>query len=88
MSALKRAVELQPDNPRYGYVYGIALNSVGKGKVAIAVLEKNYQRHPHDRQTLFALVTVHRGQGDNASAVRKRNLGRAFCALIVNLIDI
>ena len=64
MSSLKKATALQPGNPRYGYVYGIALHSVGDTEKAIAALEENYKRHPNDRQTLFTLITMHRDGGD------------------------
>jgi len=31
------AVKLEPENPRYAYVYAIALHSAGKSKQALAV---------------------------------------------------
>jgi predicted Zn-dependent protease len=70
MSSLKKATALQPDNSRYGYVYGIALHSVGDTEKAITALEENHKRHPNDRQTLFTLITMHRDQGNIKTAGR------------------
>jgi Flp pilus assembly protein TadD len=70
MPALKRAWELQPDNPRYGYVYGIALNSFGEREKAIAILEDASHRHPNDHQILFTLSTLYRDQGNQTVALQ------------------
>ncbi len=73
MPALKRAWELQPDNPRYGYVYGIALNSFGEREKAIAILEDVSHRHPNDHQILFTLITLYRDQGNRTVALQYAN---------------
>ena len=70
MIALKHAWELQSDNPRYGYVYGIALNSTGKSREALVVLEETLQDHSFDRQILMALITIHRGRGNQQVATQ------------------
>ena len=77
MIALKRAWRLQPDNPPYGYVYGIALPSTGKSREALVVLKNTLQEHSFDPQVLMALVTIHRGQGNQQDATRyaKRLMG-------------
>ena len=64
MIALKHAWELQSDNPRYGYVYGIALNSAGKSNEAIVVLEETLQHHTSNPQILMTLITIHRDHGN------------------------
>ncbi|HJW52283.1 MAG TPA: multiheme c-type cytochrome, partial [Burkholderiaceae bacterium] len=46
VSALERAVQLAPDEPRYTYVYAVARNSTGRAREAIAVLERAAQRWP------------------------------------------
>ena len=68
MSSFKKSTVLQPDNSRYGYVYGIALHSVGDTEKSITALEENHKRHPNDRQTLFTLITMHRDGGNIKTA--------------------
>ena len=66
---LAQAAELEPDNSRHAYVYGVALNSLGKSARAIRVLEQALGSRPHDRDLLFALATIHRD---------RREFGRAL----------
>jgi len=66
---LARAAELEPDNSRHAYVYGVALNSLGESDQAIRVLEQALRSRPHDRDLLFALATIHRD---------RREFGRAL----------
>jgi predicted CXXCH cytochrome family protein len=66
---LRQASELAPGNARYAYVYAIALNSIGAGASAIELLENTHKRHPTDRDTLLALVSIARDTGDYASAL-------------------
>ena len=70
MPALKRAWEIQSDNPRYGYVYGIALNSAGKSNEAIVVLEETLQHHTNNPQILMILLTIHRDRGNQKDAAQ------------------
>jgi predicted CXXCH cytochrome family protein len=58
MDHLAWAAEHGRDNPRYSYVYGIALNSTGEHEKAINVLEKARTRHPYAKDILRALVTI------------------------------
>lgn len=69
LSELKRAFELGSDNPRYGYVYGIALNSVGNTIAAIEAWEQVLLKSPDDLPTLYALAPAVRDAGDNARAI-------------------
>ena len=62
---------LDPDHPRYTYVLGVALNSIGESERAIRVLDEVHERHPNDRDTLVALITIHR---DSGSLPRAREL--------------
>ena len=55
--------------PRYAYVYAVALNSAGRTDDAIKALEASHARHPADRDTLFALVTINRDAGRTAAAL-------------------
>ena len=66
---LRRASELAPGNARYAYVYAIALNSIGAGASAMELLENTHKRHPADRDTLLALVSIARETGDFATAL-------------------
>ena len=61
--------EIDPDNARYAYVHGIALNSTGRTDEALEVLEASQARHPADRDTLLALVTINRDAGRFAAAL-------------------
>lgn len=65
---LKRATELAPDDPRYTYVYGMALDAVGDAKQAIQTLKAASALHPGSRNLLEALVTLSAKAGDAASA--------------------
>ena len=68
LAALAEAARLGEDNPRYGYVYAVALNSVGQGAAAIQVLKKVLVRHPNNRDALLALTTFQRDAGERDAA--------------------
>ena len=70
---LARAAAIDPANARYAYVYAVALNSTGRTDDAIKTLEASHARHPADRDTLFALVTINRDAGRNAPRSPGRN---------------
>jgi Flp pilus assembly protein TadD len=69
LAALGRASELQPDLPRYGYVYGVALQSVGEIDRALTVLKRTHQQHPSDRDILLALAAFSRESGSLNDAI-------------------
>ena len=46
------------------------MNDSGKSTAAINVLEANIARHPYDRDSLIALVTLLDRTGDSAKAQR------------------
>jgi predicted CXXCH cytochrome family protein len=76
LDMLRRASELASDNPRYAYVYAVALNSSGAPAEAMTLLEQAHQRHPTDRDILMALVSIARDSGNFAVALRHaRELG-------------
>jgi Flp pilus assembly protein TadD len=66
---LAQAVQLQPDVPRYAYVYGVALHEAGQVQQALQVLTEAQRRHPVDREILAALVQYHRQAGDRQAAI-------------------
>ena len=69
LSSLQKAAELQPEAARYTYVYGVALNSVGKTTEALQVLEQGFARHPGDREIIFMIASIYRDQGQNDKAL-------------------
>ncbi|UCE63781.1 MAG: tetratricopeptide repeat protein, partial [Nitrospirota bacterium] len=69
LESLKRSAELAPETARYWYVYGIALNSTGQTSEALQVLHRALDKFPENLDILYALVTIHRDQGDVKSAV-------------------
>jgi len=69
ISHLKRASELRPEEPAYGYAYGIGLNSTGNGARAVSVLEEALARHQYNRDILLALVTIQRDRGNRDQAL-------------------
>ncbi len=50
MVPLARALELQPDNQRYRYVFAVALNSAGQRQKAIAVINQGLALAPGNQQ--------------------------------------
>jgi predicted CXXCH cytochrome family protein len=78
LAALAEAARLGGDNPRYGYVYAVALNGTGQGEQAIQTLETGLANHPNDRDTLLALVAF---QWDAGHLDAARNHARRLAAL-------
>jgi len=69
LKELSVAAKLAPENARYAYVYGIALNSAGKQREALAVLKAANARQPYDLDILSALISMQREAGDNKAAL-------------------
>ncbi len=71
LAALYNAHEIEPDSPRFVYVYGVALNSLGRSDEAIAVLNTAFADHDGDRDIGLALATMLRdaGRKEEAKAV-------------------
>jgi predicted CXXCH cytochrome family protein len=69
LEELHRAVELDPNQPRYAYVYAVGLNSAGRAGEAMAALKENLAHHPTDRDTLLALISFSRDAGDVSTAL-------------------
>ena len=64
----ERASRLAPNDPRYVYVYAVALNSTGRPRDAIRALESAARRWPADRDVLMALATLQRDAGNLPAA--------------------
>ncbi|MFB3046234.1 MAG: tetratricopeptide repeat protein, partial [Acidiferrobacterales bacterium] len=68
LSALKKAIDLEPNNTRYRYVYAIALESAGHLDEALQSLDVAHARRPADRDVLYALISFHERTGNFQAA--------------------
>jgi Flp pilus assembly protein TadD len=64
MASLGRAVELAPRDPRFNYVYAIALDGEGRRDEAIAQLERTHAIQESDQDVLQALVSMNLEAGN------------------------
>jgi tetratricopeptide (TPR) repeat protein len=69
LNELRRATELEPNQPRYAYVYAVALHSGGRHEEAISVLKQALRDHPANRDILQGLVSFNRMAGDAVAAL-------------------
>jgi predicted Zn-dependent protease len=63
LAELAAAASLQPDEPRFIYVFAVALNSLERPEKAIELLHDASGRFPADFDIHWALVTMLRDQG-------------------------
>ncbi|HVN87259.1 MAG TPA: tetratricopeptide repeat protein [Candidatus Binatia bacterium] len=70
LAELAKAAELNADNPRYAYVYGVALDSAGRRADALNVLEGAQKRFTGDRDIVTALLQWSAQTGDRDGAAR------------------
>lgn len=73
---LRLAAERPSANARYIYVYAIALNTSGKSKQAIRILECAQQKYPVNQEILYALVSFNRESGKLKKAQFYENIIR------------
>ena len=66
---LARAAELVPRNPRYSYVYGVALHSAGETSQAIEFLEAAALLNPAAADLFLAISTIQRDMGRRLKAL-------------------
>ena len=68
LDALREAVGISPDDARFAYVYAVALDSAGRQRDALRVLEAAVKRRPYDRDVLSGLAhfTAQAGSRDSA----------------------
>ncbi len=74
LAEFRKAATLAPDEPRYPYVYGVALHDVGQVADAMRTLADAQRRHPADRDILQALVTYALEQRDGTAALKWAHL--------------
>ena len=55
---LEKSARLNPDNPRYAYVYAVALNSSGKSGKAWYVLKRSVKKHPYYFNMLQMMLSM------------------------------
>ena len=55
LPVLARAAQLDPGQPRYAYVYALALEGAGENDKALAVLRQAGERHPGNQEIRDAL---------------------------------
>lgn len=70
VAAFGKAARLAPQSPWYAYVHAVALEEVGRGEEAFAVLQEAARRHPGDPDILLALAAALLERGDRAGARR------------------
>jgi tetratricopeptide (TPR) repeat protein len=66
---LRRAAELAPATPRYGYVYAVALEQSGRRADALKMLNSVLQRHPYDADALSAGAAWAMQRGETQAAL-------------------
>lgn len=68
LAELGRAAALGPEDPRLGFVHGVALHDLGRPAEARRVLEAVLARHGWDREVLLTLASYRAQAGDQAGA--------------------
>ena len=58
------------ENPRYGYVYAVALHDAGQRRESERAIDQVLRRWPYNRDALSAQVVFHRDRGDLPGARR------------------
>jgi predicted CXXCH cytochrome family protein len=66
----EKAATSAPNDPSYGYFYGLALHSTQHSDQAIRTLEQTVKRHPSYKPLLVALVSINQETGQYAMARR------------------
>jgi Flp pilus assembly protein TadD len=69
LGEIQRSAELDPDQARYAYVYAVALHSAGQKDEAMRILKKAAIVRPGDRDTLLAIISFARDDGDITTAL-------------------
>ena len=75
---LRQAASLAPGEPRYAYVYGVALHGTGRQEEGIKVLAAAQRRFTGDVDLLQALATMEQERGRREAAL---GYARALVAL-------
>jgi tetratricopeptide (TPR) repeat protein len=73
LEELKEAKKLNPDLPRLYYALGLAHQSLGRNKDAIAAFETELRRSPQDASTLYLLALALEADGNLTAAGERIN---------------
>ncbi|MCC7387275.1 MAG: tetratricopeptide repeat protein [Phycisphaerales bacterium] len=68
LAELERAFAWGPESPRHGYVFAVALDSLGEPDRALEVMRSTVAAHPYDREVLGALAGMCQARGLGAEA--------------------
>ena len=71
MVYLGQAARAAPEEPRFSYVYAVALHDMGQQADAIEVLKGALTRQPYDRDILWALTSFEVAARDYTSALKR-----------------
>ena len=71
MAELRLAAELAPENPRFAYVLGIALNSLDEQQEALQVMRTAHASFDGDFDIAMGLATMLRDSGDTDGALER-----------------
>lgn len=74
LKSFAQAVEFGPGNPRFAYVYAVALNNAGRPTEAVTLLRSALKLQPYDRELLFGLAHFSAATGARAEALRHAQL--------------
>lgn len=66
---LAQAAKLAPGDPRFAYVYAVALDGAKQAQKSKDVLDAAYKRHPYDREILEALASYAARDGKTEAAL-------------------
>ena len=69
LEELRKATEDDPAQPRFAYVYAVALHSAGHAVEALTVLKNILIRRPDEQNTLMAIIGFSREAGDFDTAL-------------------
>jgi len=69
ITELRIAANQAPDNPRFSYVLGIALDSLGQPDAALEWMTESYRRFESDFDIAMAVATMRRDAGDIEGAL-------------------
>jgi Flp pilus assembly protein TadD len=69
LQALREATRLAPDDPRFAYVYAVALNDSGHAREALKVLDGALKRSPYNPDVLTALTYYNAAVGNRDAAL-------------------
>ncbi len=70
IESLRKAVDFAPEETRYAYVLGVALNSAGKADEAVATLTDALARSPAALELMQLLALIERDRGNYPQARR------------------